>query len=102
MNKKTRDTGANYTIVDLEGIDMDTKLRDLDLDEKLGIICTNKTAVEMATKIPYHRIEYLFLRKNKRFVIENNHMIIKTKTVYKGNQPGGLRNPNMIKRGNID
>jgi len=93
MNRKKRDTGADYTVVVLGD-----KLPGDDLDECMKVRCTNKTALENITGISYDRIVYLFTKKHKSYVVEKGNMIIKTNVVYKGNQPGGIRNNGMQSR----
>jgi hypothetical protein len=95
MNKKTRDTGCDYTVVVLDG-----KLPGDDLEECMKVRCTNKTALENITGISYNRIVYLFAKLHRSYVVEKDHMIIKTSVVYKGNQPGGIRNKGIYQKGN--
>ena len=97
INKNKRDTGADYTVIDLGG-----RMPGDDLNECLKARCTNKLMLESMTGIPYHRIVYLFTKKRISYLVERGHMIIRTNTVYKGKQPGGLRNKGMVRRGNID
>jgi hypothetical protein len=87
MNIKTRDTGADYTVVVLDG-----KQPGDDLEECMKVRCTNKSSLEKITGISYDRIVYLFAKKHKSYLVEKGNMIIKTSTVYKGSQPGGIRN----------
>jgi len=94
-NKKTRDTGADYTIIELGG----RKPGD-DLNECFKTRCTNKSMLEEITGISYNRIVYLFAKKHISYLVENGHMIIRTTTVYKGKQPGGIRNKGIHVRGN--
>jgi len=93
MNRKTRDTGADYTIIELGD-----KMPSEDLENCFKTRCTNKTMLEEITGISYNRLVYLFAKRHKSYLVENGHMIIKTTTVYKGKQPGGLRNSGMRSR----
>ena len=86
INKNKRDTGAYYTVIDLNGM-----LPGEDLNECMKVLCTNKLMLEEMTKIPYNRIVYLFVKKRKSYIVENGCIIIRTTTVYKGRQKGGLR-----------
>jgi hypothetical protein len=97
MKRKVRDTGADYTIVVLGG-----KLLTDDLEDCIKIKCTNKIALSKITGISYDRLLYLFGKKHKSFLIEKDHLIIKTSVIYKGNQPGGIRNQKLFLRGNND
>jgi hypothetical protein len=95
INKKRRDTGADYTVIDLNG-----KSPGEDLEECFKTRCTNKLMLEQMTKISYNRLVYLFAKKHRSYLVENGCIIIKTTTVYKGKQPGGIRNRGIVKRGN--
>ncbi|MDD5356048.1 MAG: hypothetical protein PHY56_05900 [Candidatus Omnitrophica bacterium] len=90
-----RDTKADYTVVDLG----EKKLGD-DLEDCMKVRCTNKLMLEQITGIPYHRLVYLFTKKRKTYVVERGSMIIRTSLVYKGKQPGGIRNKGLYGRGN--
>ena len=95
INKKTRDTGSDYTLVELGN-----KMLTDDLEECFKTRCTNKTMLGEITGISYNRLVYLFAQKHRSYLVENGWIIIRTATVYKGKQPGGLRNKNMSQRGN--
>jgi len=94
-NKKKRDTGADYTIIALGG-----KMIGDDLEECFKTRCTNKVMLEEITGISYNRLVYLFAKKHLSYLVENDHIIIRTTTVYKGRQPGGVRNKRLFVRGN--
>jgi hypothetical protein len=95
MNRKTRDTGCDYTVVVLG----DKQPGD-DLEDCMKVRCTNKRSLEVITEISYDRIVYLFGKLKRSYLVEKGNMIIKTSTVYKGSQPGGLRNKGLYQRGN--
>jgi hypothetical protein len=93
INRNKRDTGADYTVVVLEG-----RLPGDDLNECFKTRCTNKIMLEEITGIKYNRIVYLFAKKHLSYLVENGYMIIRTTTVYKGKQPGGIRNRGIVSR----
>jgi hypothetical protein len=95
VNIKRRDTGADYTIIELK----DKRVED-DLEECFKTRCTNKSMLEEITGIKYNRLVYLFAKRHKSYLVENGYMIIKTTTVFKGRQPGGIRNKGLYRRGN--
>lgn len=100
--KRGRDTGGDYTVVDLSGVDMEESLVRLEgkLDNSLRTRCTNKMALHRITGIGYHRLVYLFVKRGRKVVFEKGYMIIRTDIVYKGSQPGGVRNNRILLRGN--
>ena len=71
-----------------------------DISYSLTFSCTNKKVLARTTEIPYNRLVYIFTKLKKTFLIENDYIIIKSTTLYKGNQIGGLRNPKLLIRGN--
>lgn len=71
-----------------------------DISYNLTFSCTNKKILAKYTEIPYNRLVYIFTRLKKTFLIENDSVIIKSTTLYKGSQRGGLRNPKLLIRGN--
>jgi len=71
-----------------------------DLSDNLTFSCTNKRALAYNTGIPYNRLVYLFTRLKRTFLVENDHIIIRSTILFKGNQKGGLRNPQLLIRGN--
>ena len=95
MGKIKRDTGFDYTVIDLGG-----KSPGDDLEDCMKVRCTNKKSLEEVTGIKYDRLVYLFAKCHKSYVVENSQMIIKTTTVWKGSQPGGIRNKGLYQRGN--
>lgn len=95
MGIRRRDTGGFYTVIDLGG-----KEPGDDLEDCLKVSCTNKTMLGEITGIGYHRLVYLFVKKRRSYVVEKGQIIIRVNTVYKGRQPGGIRNPGLYKRGN--
>jgi len=66
-----------------------------DLSDSFTFSCTNKRSLSKYTGIAYHRLVYLFTKLGKMFLIENGNMIIRSKTHFKGKQPGGIRNPRL-------
>jgi hypothetical protein len=94
VNKKRKDTGGYYAVIELG-----EKSIGEDLENCFKVLCTNKVAVSGTTGIKYHRLVYLFVKKRRSFVVENNHLIIKFSMLYKGNQVGNI-NPDVYKRGN--
>ena len=71
-----------------------------DISENLTFSCTNKKILAKNTGIKYNRLVYIFTRLKKTFLVENDNIIIKSTTLYKGRQRGGLRNPKLLIRGN--
>ena len=90
-----RDTVGDYTVIDLGD-----KLPGDDLEECMKMRCTNKLMLERMTGIPYNRLVYLFAKKRRSYLVEAGYIIIRTTVVYKGRQPGGIRNKNLFVRGN--
>lgn len=87
--------GERYSVLSLGG----KSITD-DLSECLTFSCTNKQILSRNTEIGYNRLVYIFTRLKKTYLIENDFIIIKSTTLYKGNQIGGLRNPKLQMRGN--
>lgn len=75
-----------YMVVDLNGKSVGD-----DLSECLKITCSNKKALSIATGIRYYRLVYVFKRQERSYLVENDKLILKSDTYYKGSQPGGLR-----------
>jgi len=71
-----------------------------DISENLTFACTNKKILAKNTGISYDRLVYIFTRLKKTCLVENDNIIIKSTTLYKGNQRGGLRNPRLLIRRN--
>ena len=98
MGRKTggrnRDRGGSHFMV----IDLSGKSITDDLSENLTFSCTNKTVLSRNTDIPYHRLVEWFTKKDKSILIEGDNIIIRSKQHYKGNQPGGLRNLQFVRR----
>ena len=84
-----------YSVLSLGGLGLTD-----DLGDCLTFSCTNKKVLAMNTEIPYNRLVYIFTRLKKSCLIENDYIIIKSTTLYKGNQIGGLRNRKLLVRGN--
>ena len=84
----------HYSVLSLGGKEITD-----DLSGSLTFSCTNKRILSRNTEIPYHRLVYIFTRLKRSFLIENDYIIIKSMTLYKGNQRGGLRNPMLLIRG---
>ena len=86
--------GERYSVLSLGGMSV------LDnISESLTFSCTNKRILARNTEIPYNRLVYIFTKLKKTCLIENDYIIIKSTTLYKGNQIGGLRNPKLLMRG---
>lgn len=92
-----RDTVGDYTVIDLGD-----KLPGDDLEECMKMRCTNKLMLEKMTGIPYNRLVYLFAKKRRSYLVEAGYIIIRTTVVYKGRQPGGIRNKGLFVRGNTN
>lgn len=91
-----RDSGKEmYMVVDLNGKSIGD-----DLEDCLKITCSNKRALSSASGIRYYRLVYVFKRQKRSYLVENGHLILKSETYYKGSQPGGLLNKNIMIRGN--
>lgn len=94
--KRIRGNGSEfYSVLSLGGL-----LVTDDISENLTFSCTNKKILEKNTGIKYNRLVYIFTKLKKSCLIENDNIIIRSNTLYKGNQIGGLRNPKLLMRGN--
>lgn len=80
MNK-TRDTGSFYFVIFLEGGEIGC-----DLENCLKAVCTNREALAKITGIRRSRLNYVFTRKGKSYIIEKGILIVKSGNLYKGNQ----------------
>lgn len=87
--------GERYSVLSLGG----KSITD-DLGDCLTFSCTNKKILAKNTGISYNRLVYVFTRLKKTFLVENDNIIIKSTTLFKGNQIGGLRNNKLLIRGN--
>lgn len=87
--------GDHYIALDFKG----RSITD-DLSNCFTFSCTNKQVLSENTKIPYHRLVYVFTKQGKVCLIENDHIIIKAEIHFKGRQIGGLRNPKLLIRRN--
>jgi hypothetical protein len=87
--------GERYSVLSLGGKSVSD-----DIGDSLTFSCTNKKILARNTDIPYDRLVYIFTRLKRTCLIENDYIIIKSTTLYKGNQIGGLRNYKLLNRGN--
>lgn len=94
---RNRDQGGSYFAV----LDLNGKTLADDLSENLVFSCTNKTILSRNTGIPYHRLVKWFTKMDKSVLIDGDNLIIRSKNHYKGNQPGGLRNLQLLRRNNF-
>ena len=78
--------GSHFMVLDLNG----KGLAD-DLSEQLTFSCTNKTVLSRNTGIAYHRLVYWFTDLDKSVMVNGNDLIIRSKSHYKGRQPGGFK-----------
>ena len=69
-----------------------------DLSEQLTFSCTNKMVLSRNTGIAYHRLVYWFTDLDKSVMVDGNNLVIRSRSHYKGRQPGGLRNLKLIRR----
>lgn len=69
-----------------------------DLSEQLTFSCTNKMVLSRNTGIAYHRLVYWFTDLDKSVMLDGTNLVIKSRSHYKGRQPGGLRNLKLIRR----
>jgi hypothetical protein len=79
-----------YMVVSLGGLEIGEALKDALISS-----CTNKTVLSEMTGISRDRLAYVFVRKGKNILIEDDFLILRSNTLYKGRQKGGLRNRNM-------
>jgi len=86
---------TTYMVVFLEGRRLDE-----DLSECLTAACGQYTQLEEITGISRDRLKYIFTKKNKRSLMEDGMFIMKSGQYYKGEQSGGIRNKNIMIRGN--
>jgi hypothetical protein len=94
---RNRDQGGSYfAVLDLNGMGLAD-----DLSENLVFSCTNKTILSRNTGIPYHRLVTWFTKMDKSVLIEGGNLILRSKNHYKGKQPGGLRNLQLVRRDNF-
>ena len=94
--KRLRGDGSEfYSVLSLGGL-----LVTDDISGSLTFSCTNKKVLEKNTGIKYNRLVYIFTKLKKTCLIENDNIIIRSNTLYKGRQIGGLRNPKLLMRGN--
>jgi len=70
-----------------------------DLSECLTAACGQYTQLEEITGISKDRLKYIFTKKNKKSLLEASMFIMKSGQYYKGEQSGGIRNKNMMMRG---
>lgn len=85
--------GSHFMVLDLNGM----SLAD-DLSENMVFSCTNKTVLSKNTGIAYHRLVYWFTHLDKSVMLSDGNLILRSKSHYKGNQPGGLRNLHLLRR----
>lgn len=83
--------GDIYTVVVLGG----KKMGD-DLNDCLIVTCTNMRSLAGITGIAYDRLVYVFTRKSKRVLEEKDCYIIKSNSLYRGRQQGGIRNKQLL------
>ena len=94
-NKNRDRGGSHFMVIDLSG----KSIAD-DLSENLTFSCTNKTVLSRNTGISYYRLVEWFTKRDKSVLVEGDNVIIRSKQHFKGNQPGGLRNLNFVRRNN--
>lgn len=83
--------GHIYTVVILGNKQLGDDLKDC-----LVVSCTNKRSLAEITGIDWNRLVYLFTRKEYQVVLENDCLILKSSSLYKGRQQGGVRNKRMV------
>ena len=86
-NKNRDKGGSHFMVLDLNGKGLGD-----DLSENLTFSCTNKQVLSRNTGIAYHRLVYWFTDLDKSVMVDGDNLIIRSRSHYKGNQPGGLRN----------
>ena len=85
--------GSHFMVLDLNGKGLGD-----DLSEQLTFSCTNKMVLSRNTGIAYHRLVYWFTDLDKSVMVDGTNLVIKSRSHYKGRQPGGLRNLKLIRR----
>jgi len=90
--KRVRDKG-NYYLV-LYGVD---EFDESKLDDCFKSLCTNKKALAEITGISRYKLTRLLTRKGRSYIRIGDTVIFKTSNLYKGSNPGGLRNLNLIR-----
>ena len=98
IKKRTREKrrgGEHYSVLILAG----KNIMD-DISKNPTFSCTNKKTLSENTGIGYHRLVYIFTKLEKKFLIENDNVIIRSNVLFKGKQIGGLRNLKLSRRGN--
>lgn len=63
-----------------------------DLRGCLVVSCTNKRSLAGITGLSWDRLSYIFTRKGDNVLLENGCLILRSSTLYKGRQVGGVRN----------
>jgi len=74
------------------------KLLGDDLEDCNKLTCTNKRALATATGISYYRLVYVFAKRGRSYLVEHGMLILKSTILYKGSQPGGIRNLNLLNK----
>jgi hypothetical protein len=72
-------------------LDLNGKSLSDDLSEQLTFSCTNKAVLSRNTGIAYHKLVYWFTDLDKSVMVNGTDLVIRSKTHYKGNQPGGFK-----------
>jgi hypothetical protein len=86
--------GSHFMVLDLNGKNLME-----DVSDNLTFSCTNKKVLARNTGVAYHKLVYWFSRLNKTVMIDGDNLIIRSRSHYKGKQPGGIRNLSFVKRG---
>jgi hypothetical protein len=85
--------GSHFMVLDLNGMTLSD-----DLSSNLVFSCTNKQVLSRNTGIPYHKLVYWFTKQDKSVMLDGNNLVLRSRTHFKGKQPGGLKNLGFIRR----
>jgi len=83
--------GEIYTVLVLGTAKLGEDLRDC-----LVVSCTNKKSLSGISGLPYDRLTYVFTRKGMNVLEENGCLILRSGSLYKGRQIGGIRNKKLL------